>query len=163
MNAKEVLKITLNTSMRVLKMYLEDLSDSDLLLRTTPNANHVAWQIGHLIVSEANIPRQIPSAKLTELPAGFAPRYTKATANNDSPADFDKKADLMALYDRVRINTFATLDSLSEADLDVKTTGPMARLMPNYGALFNLLALHAMMHAGQVTSLRRLLGKPVLF
>ena len=32
-----------------------DLSDADLLVRPAPSANHIAWQLGHLIASERNL------------------------------------------------------------------------------------------------------------
>jgi hypothetical protein len=163
MNAKDAIKYSLNSTAHILKMFLEDLSDADLLVRPVPNANHIAWQLGHLIVSEAKAPKAIPQAKLADLPTDFAAKYTKETCTKDSPADFHKKAELLAVYDNVRAATLATLDALPDTTLDTPVTGPMAAYMPTYGAMFNLLANHTMMHAGQFTVVRRKLGKPVLF
>ena len=98
MNAKDAMKASLDSTMYMMKMFLEDLSDADFLVRPVPNANHIAWQLGHLIVSEADIAKAIPDAKPAELPAGFAAKYTKETAKLDSPAAFHKKAELLAAY-----------------------------------------------------------------
>jgi uncharacterized damage-inducible protein DinB len=163
MNAKEAIKTSLNSTMSMMKMFLDDLGDADLLVRPVPNANHIAWQLGHLIVAEANISKAIPQAKLAELPADFAAKYTKETCTVDSPTAFHKKTELLAAYDKVRAATLATLDALPDAALDTPVTGSMAAYMPTYGAMFNLLANHTMMHAGQFTVVRRKLGKPVLF
>ena len=52
MTAKDVLKNALKSNHEILSMYLSDLSDADLLVRPAPGANHIAWQLGHLIYSE---------------------------------------------------------------------------------------------------------------
>ena len=68
-----------------------------------------------------------------------------------------------SLLDEVREATLASLNKISDAALDTKTTGPMAAFAPNYGSLYIMLGNHMMMHVGQFTVLRRKLGKPVLF
>ena len=50
-----------------------------------------------------------------------------------------------------------------DADLDRANEGKMAKFAPNLGALFQLVANHSLMHAGQFTVVRRALNKPVLF
>jgi DNA polymerase-4 len=67
------------------------------------------------------------------------------------------------LLDKVRSVTLTTLDGLSDADLDKPVTGPMKDFAPKWGAMFLLVGNHIMMHAAQLTVLRRKLGKPVLF
>ncbi len=163
MTAKDAIKTSLNSTMGIMKMFLEDLSDSDLLTRPVPNANHITWQLGHLIKSEASVPKTIPNAKSADLPDDFAAKYTKETSVVDSPAAFHTKAELLAAYDKVRAATLATLDALADAELDTSISGPMAKMVPTFGALFNLLANHTMMHTGQFSVVRRKLGKPVVF
>ena len=34
------------------RLLVSDLSDADLLVRPVPQANHIAWQLGHLILQE---------------------------------------------------------------------------------------------------------------
>ena len=49
------------------------LSDADLLVRPAPSANHIAWQLGHLVLAEPFLIRtELPDAAYPELPAGFA-------------------------------------------------------------------------------------------
>lgn len=162
MTAKEAIKNVLDSNMNILKMFLADLSDADLLVRPIPNANHAAWQLGHLIAAESRLLASIDGIP-AKLPDGFAEKHTPETAKDDSPASFLKKDEYLKLLDEVRAATLASLDKLSDAALDTKTTGPMAAFAPNYGSLYILLGNHTMMHAGQFTVLRRKLGKPVLF
>jgi uncharacterized damage-inducible protein DinB len=163
MNAKDAIRTALQSTQHMVPMYLEDLSDADLLVRPVPNANHIAWQLGHVISSEVRLLNHVPGAKFPELPPGFAEHYTKETAKDDNPKNFLPKKEYLTLFNRVREATLANLAKLPDAELDKPTTGPMAAYAPTLGALFLLTANHVMMHAGQYTVVRRKLGKPVLF
>ena len=126
----------------MLGMYLGDLSDADLLVRPVPGANHIAWQLGHLITAEANAcaAETCPSAAYPELPAGFAERHTKETASKDT--GFGTKAEYLSLFNKVRQATIAALAKMSDADLDKPTSGPIAQMAPTLGALLVLNADH---------------------
>lgn len=164
MNATAAIRTALNANHQVLKMYLADLSDADLLVRPTAGANHIAWQLGHLIVSETKgfLPF-IPGATVPELPSGFAEKHTKDTAAAEPAVGFCSKAEYLDLYDRVRSATLAALEKLSEADLDLPNTGPLKGFAPTVGSLLLMAGNHEMMHAGQFSVVRRKLGKSVLF
>jgi len=162
MNAKDAIRYSLSSNMYVLKTYLGDLSEADLLIRTAPAANHTAWQLGHLISGEVSLIGGL-GCKTTALPTGFAEKHTKETCGNDSPSAFLKKPEYVDLFDKVRAGTLTALDAMTDADLDKPVTGPLKDFAPTNGAMFLLVANHVLMHAGQVTALRRKLGKPVLF
>jgi uncharacterized damage-inducible protein DinB len=164
MKATDVIQTALSSTQNILAMYLGDLSDADLLARPVPSANHIAWQLGHLISSEIELVRsQLPKAALPELPAGFAEQHGKDTAKQEPPKGFGTKDQYLGLFNRVREATKATVAKLSDADLDKPSTGQMAEFAPTLGAFLILVANHTMMHAGQFTAIRRKLGKPVLF
>ena len=59
MNACKLAEQSLNFTQFVINNSLGDLSDADLLVRPVEGANHIAWQIGHLIVAE-RIPCVLP-------------------------------------------------------------------------------------------------------
>ena len=89
MNAREAIKIALTSTKEMMGWYLGDLSDADLLVRPVPNANHIAWQLGHLISSEKHLlGSQEIGAVWPELPAGFAEQHKKETAAMDPPRGF---------------------------------------------------------------------------
>ena len=159
MIAKDAIKYLLEANQNMIAMYLSDLSDADLLVRPAPGANHIAWQLGHLIASEAGFfMSKVPGAKPAELPAGFAQQHGKETIGSDS--GFLRKDEYLTLFKKVRAATLATVDQLSEADLDKNTGWQMADTI---GKLLITIGNHDMMHAGQFTVVRRKLGKPVLF
>jgi len=161
--AKDAIRYALTSTQNMLGMFLGDLSDADLLVRPAPNANHIAWQLGHLISSEQRLSSVIPGAKLVELPAGFADRHTKETSAIDPPKGFGTKDEYVSLFKKTREATLATLADMSDAMLDKPTQGQMKDFAPTLGDLLILVANHTLMHMGQFTVVRRKLGKPVLF
>jgi hypothetical protein len=165
MNAKDAIRYALTSTRDMLGMYLADLSDADLLVRAAPDANHIAWQLGHLILAEGYLMgKEFPkSGSYPELPAGFAAQHDKAKAKEEPPKGFLSKQEYLDLFNRARGVTLSLLESASEADLDRPTAGPLAKLAPTVGTMFLMTANHVMMHAGQFTVVRRKLGKPVLF
>jgi hypothetical protein len=164
MNGKDAIKTALRGTHGLLNWYVSDLSDADLLVRVTPAANHTAWQLGHLIWAEADLLNNyLPKGTYPTLPAGFRARHDKETSPSDDAAGFLKKAEYLALFNQTREATITAVDKLSDADLDRPTSGNMAKFAPTLGALLLLVSNHTLMHAGQVTPVRRKLGKPVLF
>jgi hypothetical protein len=164
MTAKDAIKHLLDMNHNILAMYLGDLSDADLFVRPVPGANHIAWQLGHLITAEASyfLPN-IPGASPPELPAGFAAAHDKEKCGSDGPAGFRTKQEYLDLFNQVRAATLAALARIPDADLDKPVEGQLARIAPTVGKMFLLAADHEMMHAGQFVTVRRKLGKPVLF
>lgn len=158
MNAIRVLESSLKFTQGLLSMFLNDLSDADLLVRPIPEANHIAWQLGHLVTSECGLGKHLADAKYPALPPGFAELHGKEGSKKD--AGFLTKAEYLDLFNKARAATIAAVGKLSEGDLDRPTGWDIA---PNLGALLLLMSDHIGMHAGQFTVVRRKLGKPVLF
>jgi hypothetical protein len=164
MQGTEVVREALASTKDILNWYLGDLSDADLLVRPAPGANHIAWQMGHLIHAERGmIAAELPGTPYPELPAGFLEQHGKDTAAQDPPKGFGTKDEYLSLFNKVRQTTIDALNKLSDADLDKPTTGRMAKFAPKLGRLFLLQANHTLMHGGQFSVVRRKLGKPVLF
>ena len=168
MQAKDAIRTALKSTQHFVNWYLSDLSDADLLVRPTPGANHIAWQLGHLVVAESMFVTKMPGldlsgARYPDLPPGFAEQHAKDKAAQDPPTGFATKAQYLGLFNQARQATLAALDKVSDADLDRPTEGRMATFAPNLGALFLLTSNHSLMHTGQFSVVRRKLGKPVLF
>ncbi|MCG8451163.1 MAG: DinB family protein [Pirellulales bacterium] len=162
MNAIDAIKNTMTTSTMVLKNYISDLEDSELMKRPGPECNHLAWQLGHLIASECMLLESLQPGAAAELPEGFAAQHDKETCGEDDPAKFCTKAEYLELFDKVQAATTAALDKLSEADLDGPAPERFREMFPTAGHIYILIATHPMMHAGQFVPVRRALGKPIL-
>jgi hypothetical protein len=161
MTMNEFIAAGLQQSVGMCKMHVADFSDADLLTRPVPGANHANWQLGHLIVSECHM-LSACGAKMPELPAGFADRYSKEAAKSDDPKKFAHKSELLELLDKTRAATVAFAKAATPAQLEAPSP-VMPEMVPNVAALLGMGMSHDAMHMGQMQVLRRKLGKPLLF
>lgn len=159
----ELIADVLKRNLGMMQMHLEDFSESDMFVRPCENANHAAWQIGHLIASEAEMINDCKIGKQVELPAGFADKFTAETSKSNDPKKFLTKGELFTVFAAVRTAAIQWVQNLSPQDW--KRPGPesMRDFVPTVGHTVLLLADHAAMHCGQIQVTRRKLGKPVLF
>lgn len=162
MNSREAIKGAMSGAHFVMNTYLSDLTDAELLMRPVPQANHIAWQLGHLIASEHKFMEQVKPGISPKLPAEFAGRHGKDTAGVDDPKKFYTKKEYTDLYNAQRNASLHILETLSDTDLDKPGPESMRSYAPTIGAVMILLGNHELMHAGQVAVLRRKLDKPVL-
>ncbi|MGF1580745.1 MAG: DinB family protein [Gemmataceae bacterium] len=164
MNGIAVIKAALDSTHAMLGMYLADFTDVEILERPVSGANHIAWQLGHLITSEiAMVRSQHPDTPYPDLPEGFRDNHSKEAATSDDPKQFHSVKEYVELYTKVHEATLAYIDGLTEEALDQPTKGNMAGFAPKLGNLLLLMSNHILMHAGQFTTVRRKLGKPVIF
>ncbi|VTR97430.1 DinB family protein [Tuwongella immobilis] len=163
MPTRDLVKLALDNADLIQRLTLSDLSDADFRIRTVAGANHLAWQIGHLIVSESDLHACVPGANPYPLPEGFAERHRKETAGNDNPTDFLTKDEYLALWANVRNAVRETLQAQTDEQLLLPNTSKSAGFAPLIGSIFLLISNHAMMHMGQASVLRRKLGKPNSF
>ena len=70
MNVKDAIRSSANLSSMVLKTYISDLDDADLMRRPGEGCNHLAWQLGHLISSEVQLLESVAPGQAIDLPKG---------------------------------------------------------------------------------------------
>jgi hypothetical protein len=162
MQAKDAIRQVIEFCHLVARMYVGDLDDAQLLVRSVPGTNHIAWQLGHLIGGTrqmlAALGHQPPA-----LPDGFAAAYTQDTASSDDPARFSTLAEYLALADQMKAASLAAVDATPDEQLDAPGPEDMREYAPTVAAVLMLLGTHWLMHAGQFVPIRRKLGKSPLF
>jgi hypothetical protein len=162
MPAVEMIAQTLTRDLFMMKRVLEDLNEADLMTRPVAGANHPIWQLGHLVLAEANLVNGAQAGAVPPPPAVFVEKFKKDNCKIDDPSFFPKKAEILDVMTNGRNATVAWVKSLSPADLDRAITGPTARFADSIGLMLVNLPWHGAMHVGQIQVLRRKLGKPVL-
>src|SRR4051794_28414158 len=85
----------------MVRSHVAEFTDAEMLVRPVPNANHPAWQIGHLCESEVRMMKAIGADISAALPAGFKERYAKDKAKVDDPSHFLSKEELLAVFEKV--------------------------------------------------------------
>jgi hypothetical protein len=157
------IKHELNLPAFVVQGYLGDLTDEDLMRRPAPNANHIAWQLGHLIEAEHNLNNMVCPDSMPALPEGFAEKHKKETATSDDASAFCTKDEYLKLMEEQRAGTLALLDRLSDDELEKPAPDDIQKFGATVGAVIAGQSAHWMMHAGQWVIVRRQLGKEAMF
>ena len=163
MNFKDSIRASLGIADFLVQKYLEDISPQEMLQRPAPDANHIAWQLGHLISAERRLIEAAVPGSMPPLPEGFAERHSKDTAASDNPAEFLSKDEYIKLAADMRAGTLKVLDQLSEADLDKPVTGRVPPFVKRAGDCFVTVGSHWSSHTGQWVVLRRKLGRARMF
>jgi hypothetical protein len=160
--AKNILRGAVEGAHWITRAYVEDLTDAELLVRSVPEANHIAWQLGHAIGGTQEMLAAIGHETFA-LPDGFVEAYAPATAGSNDPAKFATKAQYLAWMDQAKAASLAAIEATPEADLDKPGPEKMREYAPTVGSVLMLVATHWIMHAGQFVPIRRKLGKKVIF
>jgi hypothetical protein len=163
MNSREALESGIAFSDKIAGRYLEDLTDAELLVRPVPGANHIAWQLGHLVSAEHDLIEMVSPGSMPKLPAGFKEKHAKQTAASDDPKAFCTKSEYQQLLKEQRAGTLAALAKMSDADLSKPAPEPMRSHLKTVGDVFSMQGGHLVMHAGQWAVVRRKLGRKPLF
>jgi hypothetical protein len=154
----DVIAHSLRISQILLNRYCEDLKPEEYLHRPCPGGNCAAWLIGHLILTERRGLERLGVTDLPPLPDDFEKRFSR---DPEAPkaSDFGNVTDLMPLFNSHRQ---MTIDKVKQAppDLLEKPLDKPHPLFATVGQFANFLGAHATMHAGQITIIRRSLGRP---
>ena len=142
----------------IIKAYINDLDDAELLIRPVPGMNQIAWQLGHLIAAE-RIRRDDQAGLVPPLPEGFAEAHIKEASRLDDP-EVPHAGQVPELWKAQR----AATQPCSTAFPTPTSTRPpqLSAWAPTVAAVLNMAGTHALMHSGQFVAVRRKLGKPVV-
>jgi hypothetical protein len=163
MTANEVAIVSLESTMGTLEMFLADFTDAELLVRPVPGANHAAWQLGNIILGEPFlICAELPNVVYPQLPVGFAELHGSKGAGIDASEGFLTKDAYLKLLKEYRAVTVDAVRKLSDVELGRPSCEKMKWAGPTLAHVILFDANHTLMHAGQLSVIRRKLGKPIL-
>jgi hypothetical protein len=144
---------------------LVDLTDDQWYVAPDAYPTHIAWQVGHLAMSEYGLTlfRQRGRTEVdSELMSGkFRKLFMRGTEPMRDRAAYPAPEELLEVLHRVHRQMRQELPSFDGSGLDEPLDAPHAAYSNRYGALL-FAAHHEMLHAGQIGVLRRLLGKAPL-
>ena len=140
---------------------LEDLSDDDWYWSPPEYATHIAWQVGHLAMSEYGLTLFRQRGRVSEdmdlMSGKFRKLFLRGSEPKSDRAVYPEPAEILEVLDRVHQQMKTEVPSFEEM-LDEEIGPPHAAFGTKYGALL-FCANHEMIHAGQIGMLRRLMGK----
>lgn len=136
-------------------MFVDDLTAEERLFRASPGANCVDWLVGHLVLVERMFHTRFGTTS-PPVPEGFEKTFARDDVAPKQP-NYGDTSRLMALFDEQRNASIETIRALTPEQLAAPLTHPR---FATVGEAAAFCALHVTMHAGQVSMIRRALGKP---
>lgn len=162
MSQQQMIVDVLQRGRGMLAKHLSDFSDADMVARSSPAANHAAYQLGHLLRTTLGAAQ----ALAPDLQFAFPPKTdndSKAPPTSDDATAFATKGELLAAWETLMDALVAGVKRMSDADLEKPSPEQFKGFAPTLGVLALMQAFHMSMHVGQIQAIRRKLGKPVLF
>jgi hypothetical protein len=158
----DTLLYSLEASRLIFNRFTEDLKPSDYLYRPTPKANCVAWLIGHLVMAERRFGQRV-DCKCPSLPDGFDKRFARGDTAPFAE-DFGDVSILRPLFNSHRDATIAAVRVFPPSRLNEPITSTTPTPVPTpfntIGESILFTCFHQVMHTGQITVIRRCLGRP---
>lgn len=168
MKAIELIRWALHLTDQGTARIVADLRDAPLT-SPTPGAkggdgNHPLWTLGHLCVIEGGI-REILLGEANPV-EHWKPLFAAGTTPKADASAYPSFDEVLGRYRELRAGTLKLLDWIGEDGLDrvPKRVPPgFEGLMTTFGQTLLLIALHNMVHYGQVADARRVAGlKPLV-
>jgi hypothetical protein len=161
MQAKQLLRTQMELSKRITAPLLADMHDAPLTFPTPNGGNHPTWIAGHLAYSEANLVAHMIEGLENPL-LEWKALFGGGSQPTGDGAAYPPLSELLAQWEQTRAHTLAVVDRLDEAALDQPAVNvPPGRedFLGTVGKVLTLVAMHPLMHRGQVADARRAAGR----
>lgn len=160
--AQQAIAYSLRSSKLMFHRYLDDLKPEEFQHRPCLGANNAAWIIGHLTSTDRSQLERLGTSPLPALPEGFKERFaTTRAAATGTNADFGDPTELMKHFDEHRDLLIKTVEATTDESL--RAEAPFqSPLFADRGESLLFLGVHTAMHLGQLSVIRRSLGRPPL-
>jgi len=159
MTPNDLLASAYSMSAQLLHRMVDDLSSDEFLRQPCAGANNAAWVVGHLTNTLRNSLRRLGGTDLPELPTGLAGKFVATKQVAGEQTELGDTKEMLKLFDGFVGRLIALIRALPE---DRLTTVPEVRgpFATNFGEALQFGALHIATHTGQLSTIRRSLGKP---
>ncbi len=150
------------TGLSLLEMALKEIPAEKFAVKPDGvETNHPAWIIGHLSIYTDNVIEMIGRGDLAEPDERLTELFKDGTECRNDPAGriYPKKDELVARFVSRMNKAFDAVEQADEAVFAKPNTLFAQEQIPTVGGLVNfLLAHHIMMHFGQISAWRRMMG-----
>ena len=161
MSPNELLGGGYRMARQVLHAMVDDLTAEEFRHQPVPGANSAAWIVGHLAVTARRTAERLGATGLPELTEEFVGGFSATRKPAGEQAELGEKAKLLALFDGCIEKLIEAVRAIPAEALHSPPAGP-GPFATNYGEAVLFGAMHVTLHCGQLSTIRRSLGKPPL-
>lgn len=142
---------------------LEDLTPDEWFWQPAEGMNPVAWHVGHLAFAQYFLCLKRLRGRTIEdeslITTHFLKKYKQGSRPTGDPEANYTPEEILAILAAVHERAKAELPEASDEELQKPSAPPHPVFETKIGAV-EWCSQHEAMHAGQITLLRRLMGKP---
>lgn len=163
MKAIDLIRASLKMTDAFTTRLVADMRDAPLTRPTPRGGNHPLWTLGHLAVVEGAVP-QIVFGEPNPVER-WMPLFGQGTNPTDDAGAYPSFDEVLGTYRDLRAKNLARLDEIGEEGLDrapAAVPPGFEEEMRTVGQTFLVIALHQMIHHGQIADARRAAGRPPL-
>lgn len=163
MNSLAFIQQSLDSTLGFATGMLTDLQDAALTQPTTNGGNHALWILTHLAYSESMLFDCFILGKPNRFEA-----WNAVVGINSVPSltqeDYPTMQEGLQMLESVRADVLAYLNSIDEDTLNNKSHAPeeFEDSFGTIGKCFTAMIMHVSIHTGQLTVIRRSLGRSPL-
>ncbi len=159
MTANDLLSSSFRMATQMLHLMCDDLTEAEFQHQPVPGTNSAAWIVGHLGVTARRMAERLGATDLPLLSEEFVARFSQTKQMASNQQELGTKTELLALFDHCQSQLIAAVKTVAPEALDGPAAGT-GRFATNSAEAFLFGSLHAAMHCGQLSTIRRSLGKP---
>jgi hypothetical protein len=163
MTAIELIRWALRRTDEGITRLVADMRDAALTRPTANGGNHPLWCLGHLAFIEGTIPHILFGEPNPV--AHWKPLFAAGTQPQADAGAYPAFDEVLSTYRELRATNLKRLDEIGDAGLDraPRAVPPgFEESMRTIGQTLLLVALHQMVHYGQITDARRVAGRQPL-
>jgi DinB superfamily len=159
MTPNDLLANAYTSAQKLLHVMIDDLTPEEFTRQPVPGANCAAWVVGHLALTLRNSLRRMGADDVPDLPAGLEDKFKATKQVAGQQAGYGDPRALVAVFDTCLDGFVQVIRALPGESLagPPDFRGPFAT---NRAEAIQFGALHITLHAGQLSTVRRSLGKP---
>lgn len=144
---------------QLLHMMVDDLTADEFRHQPCAGANSAAWIVGHLAVVARRTAYRLGASGLPELTEEYISQFSATKKPAGAQVELGEKAELLSLLDASIEKLIEAVRGLPAEALAHPPASP-SPLATNYGEALLFGTMHVGLHCGQLSTIRRSLGKP---
>lgn len=158
MELKERFQRALEVSRGLVEELIRDIAASDAWFRpAAEGTNHAMWIVGHLAAADDAFVGLVDPAA-SDPRDSFRKCFGRGSELSLEPSDYPPIDEVLDYLRDRRAALLAALEKISADDFEKPTPPGAPPIMYDLGSVFHMAAWHESLHAGQLTTIRRMLG-----
>lgn len=156
---KDVVLSQFELGQYLIDQFTKDLSDEEFFKVPASGANHAAWIVGHIAVSEDSLTAAI-EGKEKSVPDSTADLFKGGSSCAPEASKYPSRKEIETMFQQCRGRTIEALKAFDDKRWNEPSPESFQKWFPTLGVMWALQGSHQYWHIGQLTVCRQAMNKP---